>query len=79
MQKVMLTLPDDLLDEIDRVADQINQNRSEFVRTALREHLNRLRKKEKELLMAEGYLEMAKENEKDAKAYLKATRHLGEQ
>jgi metal-responsive CopG/Arc/MetJ family transcriptional regulator len=78
MQKVMLTLSDDLLEEIARATQHSQQNRSAFVRQAVREHLDRLKKKEREQLMAEGYRTMAKENARDAKAYSKATLDLGE-
>ena len=78
MQKVMLTLPDDLLEEIARAMQHSQQNRSAFVRQAVREHINRLKKKEREHLMAEGYCEQAKENSHDAKAYLRTTHNLGE-
>ncbi|HCA78340.1 MAG TPA: hypothetical protein DEP53_01260 [Bacteroidetes bacterium] len=78
MQKVMLTLPDDLLEEIARAMHHSQQNRSAFVRQAVREHINRLKKKEREQLMAEGYREQAKESRRDAKAYLEVTRDLGE-
>ena len=78
MQKVMLTLPDDLLEEIARAMHHSQQNRSAFVRQAVREHINRLKKKEREQLMAEGYREQAKESRRDAKAYFEVTRDLGE-
>ena len=74
MQKVIVTLPEELLREVDRTAEQIRRNRSEFIREAVQAKLAMLRKKERDALMIEGYTWMAKENEGDAKAYRAATR-----
>lgn len=59
MERVMLTMPEDLLAEVDRVARRRKQNRSEFVRAALHDYLEQLRQAEFETLLAEGYREMA--------------------
>jgi len=78
MQKVMLTLPDDLLQEIAELVGRTKKNRSEVVRQALREHLDGIKKRDLEQRMAEGYKELAKENTHDAHAYLRATKHIKE-
>lgn len=59
MEGVMLTMPKDLLAEVDRAARRRRQNRSEFVRTVLHDYLEQLRQAEFESLLAEGYREMA--------------------
>jgi len=59
MERVMLTMPEDLLAEVDRAARRLKQNRSQFVRAALHEYLEQLHQAEFESLLAEGYREMA--------------------
>jgi len=59
MERVMLTMPENLLAEVDRAARRCKQKRSEFVRVALQEYLEQLRQAEFEALLAEGYREMA--------------------
>lgn len=59
MERVMLTMPEDLLTEVDRAARRHKQNRSEFVRAVLHDYLEQLRQAEFESLLAEGYREMA--------------------
>lgn len=56
----MLTMPEDLLAEVDRAARHRNQNRSEFVRAALHNYLEQLSRAEFEALLAEGYRETAR-------------------
>lgn len=72
MQKVMFTIPQDLLNVVDATARRLGLNRSQFIRESLNESLDRIRKKEFEALMAEGYQEMAEENLRDAEAYTNA-------
>lgn len=62
MIKVMVTMPPDLLKAVDEAARKLKLNRSQFVRQALREMLERLQQEEFEALLAEGYREMAEEN-----------------
>jgi metal-responsive CopG/Arc/MetJ family transcriptional regulator len=78
MQKVIVTLPPELLEEVDKLAAKIEENRSEFVREALQVRIDLLRKEELEAQMIEGYTWMAKEDERDAKAYLSAAKKLKE-
>ena len=59
MERVIVTLPRDLLDEIDKRAQRLSQKRSRVVRQALQEWVERQRREEFEALMAEGYQEMA--------------------
>jgi len=62
MHKVMITLPEDLLEMTDQMAQKLAQKRSEFIRVALVERLTALRRQEFEALLAEGYQEMAEQN-----------------
>ena len=61
MERVMITMPERLLDSVDRMARQMSENRSQFVREALTERLANLRQRELEARMAEGYRVMADE------------------
>lgn len=70
MQKIIVTMPQELVEAVDRTAVLSQKNRSEFIREAVQAKIALLRKNERETLMAEGYKWMAKENEGDAKAYL---------
>ncbi len=72
MAKVVVTMPDDLLQEVDAAAKETRTNRSQFLRQALTRYLAEQKKRKFEALMAEGYLEMADENIADAMGYLAA-------
>ena len=72
MEKIMITISPDLLSSVDATAHRLGLNRSQFIRESLHESLDRIRQKEFEKLMAEGYQEMAKENLRDAEAYVSA-------
>ncbi|MDO8672471.1 MAG: ribbon-helix-helix domain-containing protein [Dehalococcoidia bacterium] len=45
MRKVMITLPQEFLDEMDRFAQHEHRNRSEFIREAVRHYMARGEKK----------------------------------
>ena len=62
MERIMVTIPTDLLRDVDSTAKRLNLNRSQLVRQALAELLQQLKQQEFELFLAEGYQEMAKEN-----------------
>ena len=47
LSKIMITMPDHLIEEIDRIA----ANRSEFIRNSVKDRL----KRERQRLMVEGY------------------------
>ena len=55
MKTVQMTLGEDLVSEVDKVAEQIGTTRSEFTRRALQEAIARLREKELERRQREGY------------------------
>ena len=56
MKTVQMTLGEDLVSEVDRVAKKIGTTRSEFTRRALQEAIARLREKEMERRHREGYM-----------------------
>ncbi len=66
MERVMLTLPDDLLQQVDAAARRLGKQRSQVVRQALRDWLRRLEQEEVEASMAEGYQALAQEAEATA-------------
>ena len=61
MERVMLTLPPELLHAVDALSHRKGRKRSQLVRQALEEMLERERQREYEELMAEGYREMAED------------------
>jgi CopG family transcriptional regulator/antitoxin EndoAI len=79
MAKVVVTMPDDLLREVDSAAKETRTNRSQFLRQALTRYLAEQKKRKFEALMAEGYLEMADEDIADATGYLGALNNLENQ
>jgi len=70
MPKVMVTMPDGLLEEVDLTTRELKTTRSQFFRDALIQYLENYKKKKTESLMAEGYREMADENLADAQGFL---------
>ncbi|SJZ34409.1 CopG family ribbon-helix-helix protein [Selenihalanaerobacter shriftii] len=62
LKRVMISLPDSLLEEVDGVAQKKNQNRSEFVREAMKLYITELRKNEIRRSMKQGYLKMGEIN-----------------
>jgi len=62
MEKVMITMPSKLLKDIDLAKEQLNQNRSQFIRYVISEYLKQQKKKEFEELMAKGYMESSEED-----------------
>jgi CopG family transcriptional regulator/antitoxin EndoAI len=67
MERIMITIPSELLGDVDSVAQRLKQNRSQLVRRAIVDFPQRLKEKEFEALMAEGYQEMSKENSRIAR------------
>jgi len=79
MSKIMITLSEDLLAEINKSAQELKTNRSKLFRQAISKYLAELKQKKFEKLMAEGYQEMAKEDLRDAVGFLNATSFLKEE
>ena len=72
MPKVMVTMPDGLLKEIDLTTKELKTTRSHFFRQALIQYLENYKKRKMDSLMAEGYEEMADEDLADAQGFLGA-------
>lgn len=61
-KRIMISIPDHLLREVDFVVAKENTNRSEVIRQAMRQYLVERKKKMIRDAMQRGYLEMAKIN-----------------
>jgi len=61
-KKVLITLPDYLLEEIDELAKRENKNRSDVVREIMKNHLGRMHKQRIKNELIAGYQEMANIN-----------------
>jgi len=59
LRKVLITVPDALLAQVDSVVKGENINRSEFVREAMKLYLNEKKKQSLKEQMKKGYQEMA--------------------
>jgi CopG family transcriptional regulator/antitoxin EndoAI len=62
----MISIPQNLLQEVDGMVQQEKSNRSEFIRQAMKLYLFERRKREIRETMQKGYMEMAKINLKMA-------------
>ena len=62
MERIMITIPTDLLRDVDSIAKRLKRNRSQLARQALAELLQKLKQQEFEALLAEDYREMSQEN-----------------
>lgn len=61
-KRIMISLPQQLLQEVDGMVEQENSNRSEFVRQAMKMYLYERKKRLIREMMQRGYMEMAKIN-----------------
>lgn len=61
-KRIMISLPDYLLREVDGIVEKENLNRSEFIRQAMRVYLSERKKMFLRDSMQRGYMEMAKIN-----------------
>ncbi|ANE47066.1 antitoxin [Paenibacillus swuensis] len=61
-KRIMISLPDYLLQEVDGIVEKENSNRSEFIRQAMRLYLTERKKRQLRDSMQRGYMEMAKIN-----------------
>ena len=86
LKKILISLPDNLLKEIDYIVSVEKTNRSEFVREAMKLYLREKRKLQMRDRMIKGYLEMAEINiglaemcmDADSDQQLKYEERLGE-
>lgn len=61
-RKILISVPDSLLTEVDDFANSQNINRSEFIREAMRLYIKERKKAELRAVMKKGYEEMAEIN-----------------
>lgn len=61
-KKIMVSLPDSLLKEVDFIVAMEKKNRSEFVKEAMKFYLREKRKLEVSQKLKDGYLEMSNIN-----------------
>lgn len=61
-KRIMVSIPNHLLQEVDGIVEQENSNRSELIRQAMRMYLNERKKRYIRETMQRGYMEMAKIN-----------------
>lgn len=61
-KRIMISLPDQLLQEVDGIVEKENSNRSEFIRQAMKLYLMERKKRYLRDSMQRGYMEMAKIN-----------------
>lgn len=61
-KRIMISLPDQLLQEVDGIVEQENSNRSELIRQAMKLYLMERKKRQLRDSMQRGYMEMAKIN-----------------
>ncbi len=61
-RRIMISLPDYLLQEVDGIVQQEKSNRSEFIRQAMKVYLMERKKRHIREMMQRGYMEMAKIN-----------------
>jgi len=61
-KRIMISLPDHLLQEVDGIVEKENSNRSEFIRQAMKLYLTERKKRHLRETMQRGYMEMAKIN-----------------
>lgn len=72
LKKVLITVPDSLLEAVDSQAKVENINRSEFVREAMKMYLSNKKKVAQKDELKKGYQEMAKINLSLAEAFFDA-------
>ncbi len=61
-KRIMISLPDQLLQEVDGIVERENSNRSELIRQAMKLYLTERKKRVLRETMQRGYMEMAKIN-----------------
>ena len=72
LRKILISLPDNLLKEVDDIVSIGNINRSQFVREAMKRYIREIRKIETRDSMKKGYEEMAEINIKLAEMCIEA-------
>ena len=62
MRRIIVTMPPDLLQQVEEMAAGLNFNRSQFIRQAVKAFLEEQRRRELRELLKEGYLYRAQES-----------------
>lgn len=62
VRRIMISLPENLLQEVDGLASMAKQNRSEFVREIVRVYISECKRRDLREQMKMGYREMARIN-----------------
>lgn len=60
MEKILISIPDDLLQDVKSASERLKKNRSQLIRQAIAEFLDKVKQREFEELMAEGYRETSR-------------------
>ena len=76
-KRIMISLPDNLLDEVDGIVASESRTRSEFIREAMRLYLQERKKRQIRETMQKGYMEMARLNLNLANEALEAENEAG--
>lgn len=72
LKKVLITVPDELLSEVDLIVDNEKTNRSEFVREAMKLYIKEKKRLSLRTQMEKGYQEMAEINLAVSEMYFEA-------
>lgn len=64
LRKILISVPVNLLNEVDVIVSSDKSNRSEFVREAMKFYIRERKKSERLALMQKGYQDMAEINRK---------------
>jgi CopG family transcriptional regulator/antitoxin EndoAI len=78
MQRIMVTIPDSLLMQIEEATTRANLNRSQFIRQAIKHYLEEQHRQELRALLQEGYLAHAAESQELAAAFFAAEQEATE-
>ncbi|HHX76887.1 MAG TPA: ribbon-helix-helix protein, CopG family [Firmicutes bacterium] len=76
-KRIMISLPDILLDEVDGIVASEKRTRSEFIREAMRLYLQERKKRQIREKLQRGYIEMARLNLNLANEALEAENEAG--
>ncbi|MCU0500861.1 MAG: ribbon-helix-helix protein, CopG family [Anaerolineae bacterium] len=79
MQRVMITIPPSLLQQIETMMTKTNSSRSQLIREALEQYLENQRRQELRELLKEGYLYRAEESQRLAQEFFIAEQEAWDQ
>ena len=79
MRRIIVTMPPDLLQQVEEMAAKLNFNRSQFIRRAVEEFLEEQRRRELRELLKEGYLYRAQESLEMAEEFYVAEQEAWDQ